>query len=129
LLPRRDWHLGIWDLDLGILEIFLVLLVALVVIPPDDLPQVMRAAGRILRELRLASNTVMREIGGALDEPPAHLMQQRTTPPEQHSATSEPGDAPPEQRATPPEQHTAPAEQGSASPEPSAAPPDSPAKT
>jgi Sec-independent protein translocase protein TatA len=107
---------------LGILEIFLVLLVALVVIPPDDLPQVMRAAGKILRELRLASNTVMREIGGALDEPPAHLMQQRTTPPGQHSATSEQGGAPPEQ-------HTAPAEQGSASPEPSAAPPDSPAKT
>jgi Sec-independent protein translocase protein TatA len=115
---------------LGILEIFLVLLVALVVIPPDDLPQVMRAAGKILRELRLASNTVMREIGGALDEPPAHLMQQRTTTSaEQHSATSEQGGAPPEQRATPPEQHTAPAEQGSASPEPSAAPPNSPAKT
>jgi Sec-independent protein translocase protein TatA len=95
-------------LDLGILEIFLVLLVALVVIPPDDLPQVMRAAGKILRELRLASNTVMREIGGALDEPPAHLMQQRTTPPEQH---------------------TAPPEQPTATPEPPAEPPDSSAKT
>jgi Sec-independent protein translocase protein TatA len=107
---------------LGILEIFLVLLVALVVIPPDDLPQVMRAAGKILRELRLASNTVMREIGGALDEPPAHLMQQRTTTPEQHSATSEQDATAPVQLTTPPEQHTAP-------PESPAEPPDSPAKT
>ena len=89
---------------MGILEIFLVLLVALVVIPPDDLPQVMRAAGKILRELRLASNTVMREIGGALDEPPAHLMQQRTTTPEQRSAaTSEQDAAAPGQLTTPPE--------------------------
>jgi Sec-independent protein translocase protein TatA len=107
---------------LGILEIFLVLLVALVVIPPDDLPQVMRAAGKILRELRLASNTVMREIGGALDEPPAHLMQQRTTTPEQHTAMSEQGAATPGQLTTPPGQHTA-------TPEPPAEPPDSSAKT
>jgi Sec-independent protein translocase protein TatA len=106
---------------LGILEIFLVLLIALVVIPPDDLPQVMRAAGKILRELRLASNTVMREIGGALDEPPAHLMQQRTTPPEPHSATSERGAAASDQVTTPPGQHTA-------QPEPRAEPPDSQAK-
>ena len=101
---------------------FLVLLVALVVIPPDDLPQVMRAAGKILRELRLASNTVMREIGGALEEPPAHLMQQRTTTPEQHSATSEQGAAASGQLTTPPGQR-------SATPEPPAEPPDSPAKT
>jgi Sec-independent protein translocase protein TatA len=117
--------IGIWaseNLDLGILEIFLVLLVALVVIPPDDLPQVIRAAGKILRELRLASNTVMREIGGALDEPPAHLMQQRTTTPEQHPAASEEGAAAPGQLTTPLGQHTA-------APEPPAEPPDSDAKT
>jgi Sec-independent protein translocase protein TatA len=107
---------------LGILEIFLVLLVALVVIPPDDLPQVMRAAGKILRELRLASNTVMREIGGALDEPPAHLMQQRTTPPERDTATPEQSTAAPGQLTTPPGQHAA-------QPKPPAEPPDSQAKT
>jgi hypothetical protein len=59
----------------------------------------MRAAGKILRELRLASNTVMREIGGALDEPPAHLMQQRTTPPEHPTATPEPPAEPPDSPA------------------------------
>jgi Sec-independent protein translocase protein TatA len=46
-----------------------ILVVALIVIPPENLPDVMRAAGKILRELRLASNTVMRELGGVLDHP------------------------------------------------------------
>lgn len=46
----------------------MILVVALIVIPPENLPEVMRAAGKILRELRLASNMVMRELGGALDQ-------------------------------------------------------------
>ena len=47
------------------------LAVALIVIPPENLPDVMRATGKILRALRLASNMVVRELGGALDQPPA----------------------------------------------------------
>jgi sec-independent protein translocase protein TatB len=63
---------------LGIFEIILFLVIALIVIPPDDLPQVMRAAGKILRELRLASNTVMREISGALgDDAPLNILPPR----------------------------------------------------
>ena len=54
---------------MGILEIIIFLIVALIVIPPEHLPEVMRTVGKILRELRLASNTVLREIGGAIDEP------------------------------------------------------------
>jgi sec-independent protein translocase protein TatB len=54
---------------LGIVEIIVILAVALIVIPPENLPDVMRAAGKILRELRLASNMVMRELGGVLDQP------------------------------------------------------------
>jgi Sec-independent protein translocase protein TatA len=54
---------------MGIIEIIILLAVAIIVIPPDDLPAVMQAVGKVLRELRLASNTVMREITGALDEP------------------------------------------------------------
>jgi Sec-independent protein translocase protein TatA len=60
---------------LGIVEIIVILAVALIVIPPENLPDVMRAAGKILRELRLASNMVVRELsgelGGALDQPTA----------------------------------------------------------
>jgi Sec-independent protein translocase protein TatA len=69
---------------LGIFEIILILAVALIVIPTDQLPQVMRSAGKVLRELRLASNTVMREISGAIsDEPPYNLLPPRfdDTPP------------------------------------------------
>lgn len=55
---------------MSIFEIFLVLIVALIVIPPDRLPEVMRAVGKILRELRLASNTIVRELSGAIEDPP-----------------------------------------------------------
>jgi Sec-independent protein translocase protein TatA len=54
---------------LVIFEILLLLLLAVIVIPPEKLPEAMRAAGKVLRELRLASNTVVRELTSALDEP------------------------------------------------------------
>jgi len=53
----------------SIVEILLFLVVALIVIPPDRLPEVMRTAGKILRELRLASNTIVRELSGAIEDP------------------------------------------------------------
>ena len=53
---------------MSVVEILLLLMVALIVIPPDRLPEVMRAAGKILRELRLASNTIVRELSGAIDD-------------------------------------------------------------
>jgi mttA/Hcf106 family len=63
---------------LGIFEILLFLVIALIVIPPDDLPQLMRAVGKVMRELRLASNTVMREISGAIgDEAPFNILPPR----------------------------------------------------
>jgi len=45
------------------------LLIAVIVIPPEKLPEAMRTTGKLLRELRLASNTVVRELTSALDEP------------------------------------------------------------
>ena len=54
---------------MGIGELIVVLVVALIVIPPEKLPEVMRTAGKILRELRLASNTVVRELTEAIDDP------------------------------------------------------------
>ena len=47
----------------------MLLVVALIVIPPERLPEVMQTVGKILRELRLASNTIVRELSGALDDP------------------------------------------------------------
>ena len=54
---------------MGIAELIVVLIVALIVIPPEKLPEVMRTVGKILRELRLASNTVVRELTEAVDDP------------------------------------------------------------
>ncbi|MBI3758592.1 MAG: twin-arginine translocase TatA/TatE family subunit, partial [Deltaproteobacteria bacterium] len=71
-LRREHSKRSRWALNLGIFEIILVLVVALIVIPPENLPDVMRATGKILRELRLASNMVVRELGGALDQAPEH---------------------------------------------------------
>jgi Tat protein translocase TatB subunit len=53
----------------GITELIVVLIVALIVIPPEKLPEVVRTTGKILRELRLASNTVVRELTEAVDDP------------------------------------------------------------
>jgi Sec-independent protein translocase protein TatA len=66
---------------LGIFEILLILVIALLVIPPDDLPYVMRAVGKVLRELRLASNTVMRELSSAIGDDSASRLDNRLPPP------------------------------------------------
>lgn len=54
---------------MGITELLVLIVVALIVIPPEKLPEVMRTAGKVLRELRLASNTVVRELTEAVDDP------------------------------------------------------------
>ncbi len=56
--------------SLDLFEIVLILAIALIVVGPERLPEVMRTVGKVLRELRLASNTVLRELTDVLDEPP-----------------------------------------------------------
>jgi Tat protein translocase TatB subunit len=53
-----------------IFEIALILAIALIVVGPERLPEVMRTVGKVLRELRLASNTVLHELTDVLEEPP-----------------------------------------------------------
>jgi Sec-independent protein translocase protein TatA len=72
------------------LEIILILAVALIVIGPERMPEVMRAAGKVLRELRLASNTVLHELTEVLEEPPAKVQ-----PPAPTTETSGPPADPP----------------------------------
>jgi Sec-independent protein translocase protein TatA len=91
---------------LSITEILLLLIVALIVIPPDRLPEVMRAAGKILRELRLASNTIVRELSGVIEDPP-YLPERphnnpMTTPWSESPSDAAPGHEPPS--AEPPTQ-------------------------
>ena len=71
------------------LEIILILAVALIVIGPERLPEVMRVAGKLMRELRLASNTVLHELTEVLDEPPAKV-QPPAPMAEKSAAPSEP---------------------------------------
>jgi Sec-independent protein translocase protein TatA len=54
---------------LDLFEIILILAIALIVVGPERLPEVMRTVGKVLRELRLASNTVLHELTDVLDEP------------------------------------------------------------
>jgi Tat protein translocase TatB subunit len=55
---------------LSLIEILIIAAVALIVIGPEQLPDALRGMGKILRELRSASNEVMRELTDALDEEP-----------------------------------------------------------
>ncbi len=60
----------------------MILAIALIVVGPERLPEVMRTVGKILRELRLASNTVLHELTDVLDEPQANIPQPPKASPE-----------------------------------------------
>ncbi len=72
---------------MDLFEIVLILAIALIVIGPERLPEVLRTVGKLLRELRLASNTVLHELTDALDEappkplPPAPIAPESAPPP------------------------------------------------
>jgi sec-independent protein translocase protein TatA len=88
-----------------IFEIALILAIALIVVGPERLPEVMRTVGKILRELRLASNTVLHELTDVLEEPPANVppvtaptTPKSSPPPAQPSATTSTAAAPTENK-------------------------------
>jgi Sec-independent protein translocase protein TatA len=54
---------------LNIFEIVLLLALALIVVGPDRLPEVLQVVAKVLRELRMASNSVMRELTEVTEEP------------------------------------------------------------
>ncbi len=71
-------------------EILLILAIALIVLGPEKMPEVIRAAAKLMRELRSASNTVLRELSEAIDEEPQR--RDNVTAP-----AAEPRDKPPGQ--------------------------------
>ena len=77
-------------------EIALILAIALIVVGPERLPEVMRTVGKILRELRLASNTVLHELTDVLDEPPPNV----PPPPKSSPEAVKPPPAPPAVQST-----------------------------
>ncbi len=67
---------------LGLFEIIIILAVALIVLGPERMPEVVRMAVQILREVRTAANEAMREITEA--------MEQETPPAQPHEAEPPP---------------------------------------
>ena len=87
---------------MDLFEIAIILAVALIVIGPERLPDVLRTTGKILRELRLASNTVLHELTDVMDEPPARPTAK--LPPSAPTNARQPETSPtPSSSTTPPE--------------------------
>jgi Tat protein translocase TatB subunit len=72
---------------LDLVEIIVLLAIALVVLGPERLPDVMRTVGKVMRELRTASNTVMRELTDVLEEQPPSIRPARPALPETTKST------------------------------------------
>jgi sec-independent protein translocase protein TatB len=64
---------------LGFFEIIIILAVALIVLGPERMPEVVRLAVQILREVRTAANEAMREITEAMEQE-----NHPAPPPEEH---------------------------------------------
>lgn len=76
-------------------EILLILAIALILIGPEEMPVVLRAAARAIRELRAAANEVTRELSEALEETgESSKPQPKLPPPEPPKATEPPPDQP-----------------------------------
>ena len=103
-------------------EIIVILLLALVVLGPDKLPDALRKAGRTYAELRKMTTTFQREMSSAMDEPmreareTADLLRKSTQfdadaaePPPAAASTGAATVAPPQPSAepTPPGRRTA----------------------
>jgi len=52
------------------MNILIILVIALIVIPPDKLPEAARALGNFLNELKSVSDAALREVGEIVDEIP-----------------------------------------------------------
>ena len=66
--------------NLGPMEIFIILIVALIVFGPKKLPEIGRSIGKGLREFKKASNEVMTtlETAGEEDDTPPRVRESKT---------------------------------------------------
>ena len=93
-------------MNIGPLEIMMILLIALVVVGPSRLPEVGRSIGRGLREFRKVQDEVRDSINFNLDEPfrpePNPTPNRTHTPARPTPVDDEPDPAPPPAAAEPP---------------------------
>ena len=84
---------------MNIFEIVLLLAVALIVVGPERLPEVLQVVGKVMHELRLASNTVMRELTEVTEEPRRAMRELdpfQTGDPKLMKPAQKPADPPPQ---------------------------------
>ena len=65
---------------IGMPEIMVILVVALLVLGPKKLPEIARSLGRGMAEFRRASNEFTRTLSASLDEPPAEAKPKPSVP-------------------------------------------------
>ncbi|MHB8384623.1 MAG: Sec-independent protein translocase subunit TatA/TatB [Candidatus Binataceae bacterium] len=119
---------------MDLFEIVIVLAIALVVLGPERLPEVLRTVGKILRELRAASNTVMRELNDVLEDQPDNANSGAPPPLEDPARATRPavpqprasGAQAPQPPAAPSAESAAPAVPSAVTPETTAAKSDPP---
>jgi len=75
---------------IGMPELLVILVVALIVLGPKRLPEIARSLGRGMAEFRRASNEFSRTLSASLEEPP-----QQPAPPQQPTPAA-PAVKPPE---------------------------------
>ena len=78
---------------MGIFEIVIILVVALIVLGPERMPEVVRMAVQVIREVRTAANEAIREITEAMEEsPPAPPREVEPPPPQPEYQPAPPSD-------------------------------------
>lgn len=74
---------------IGMPELLVILVVALIVLGPKRLPEIARSLGRGMAEFRRASNEFSRTLSASLEEPP-----QQPAPPPQPTPVVKPPEPP-----------------------------------
>jgi sec-independent protein translocase protein TatA len=74
---------------IGMPELLVILVVALIVLGPKRLPEIARSLGRGMAEFRRASNEFTRTISASIEEPP-----QQPAPPQQPTPPKAPDPGP-----------------------------------
>ena len=79
--------------NVGPEKILLILLIALIVLGPEELPGVARKIGNVMRELRRMSTGFESELRSAFDQVTSHSPSDRTAG-QDHEPSAEPGAEP-----------------------------------
>jgi TatA/E family protein of Tat protein translocase len=69
-MGRRSWNEEVRVFGVGMPELLVILVVALLVLGPKRLPEIARSLGKGMAEFRKASTEFQRTLSATLEEPP-----------------------------------------------------------